>query len=113
MASASFRRQLRGDGACTLVMLAGVPHVGPRRSHDADEVKTSMFEEPLVLGGKDRVYEHDRQIFIAHGAPLLTRAVKKIGNELRFDFSGIKVSSAGRCRRAAHRSCASTSCNSR
>src|SRR5260370_1276666 len=65
------------------------------RSADEDEVKASMFEDPLVLGGKDRVYQHYRQIFIAHGAPLLTRAVEKIGNEFRFDFSGIKFGSAG------------------
>ena len=89
-------RHLHGDGARALVVLAAVPHVGPRRSHDADEVKASMFEETLVLGGKNRVYQHYRQIFIAHGPPLLTRAVEKIGNEFRFDFRGIKLSAAGK-----------------
>jgi hypothetical protein len=38
------------------MVMAAVPHVGPRRSHDADEVKASVFEETLVLGGKNRVY---------------------------------------------------------
>src|SRR5206468_459212 len=32
-------RYLHGNGASSLVVLAGVPQVGPRRSRDADEVK--------------------------------------------------------------------------
>ena len=44
-------RHLHGDGAGALVVLAAVAHVGPRRSHDADEVKAAVLEEPLVLSG--------------------------------------------------------------
>src|SRR5437879_12051534 len=77
-------------------MLAGVPQVGPRRSRDADEVKASVLEETLVLGGKNRVHQNYRQILIAHGPALLARAVKKIGNEFRLDFRGIKVCAAAK-----------------
>ena len=89
-------RHLHRNGAGALIVLAAVPHVGPRRPHDADEVKASVLEEALVLGRKNRVHQHYRQVFIAHWPPLLTRAVEKIGNEFRFDFRGIQFSAAGK-----------------
>src|SRR6266446_5158976 len=69
-------RHLHGDGARALVVLAAMPHVGPRRPHDADEVTATMFEETLVLGGKNRVHQHYRQIFISHGRRF-SRALSK------------------------------------
>src|SRR6266446_3863335 len=102
MASESFRRQLRSverkkvRATCMVIVLAGVPQVSPRCSRDANEVKTSVLEEALVFGGKNRVHQHYRQIFIAHRAPLLTRAVEKIGNKLRLDFRGIQFRAAAK-----------------
>src|SRR5713101_6760808 len=84
------------EGARDLVVLAAMPHVGPRRPHDADEVKATVFEETLVLGGKNRVHQHYRQIFISHGPALLTRAVEKIGDKLRLYFRGIQICAAGK-----------------
>src|SRR6266446_175906 len=96
MASESFRRQLRSverkkvRATCMVIVLAGVPQVSPRCSRDANEVKTTVLEEALVFGGKNRVHQHYRQIFVAHRPALLTRAVEKIGNEFRLDFRGIQ-----------------------
>ncbi len=89
-------RHLHGDGAGALVVRTGMPYVGPRRSHDADEIKAAMLEETLVLSGKNGVHQHYRQIFIADGTALLASAIEKIGDEFRFDLRGVQLSATGK-----------------
>ena len=77
-------------------MLAGMPQISPRRAGNADEVETPVFEEALVLGRKNCIHEHRRQIFVPHRAPLLAGAVEKVGNQFRFDLCTIKFRAAGK-----------------
>ena len=63
-----------------------MPQVRPGRAKYPDEVKTRMFEEALVFRGQDGVHQIWRQVVVAHRAPLLSGAVKKVGDQLRFDF---------------------------
>src|SRR5438105_9091445 len=82
-------RDLHGDGARALVMLAGVPDVGPGRADDSNEIESAVLEKALVFRRKNRVHQHDWQVFVPYRTPLFARAVKQVGDQLWLNFGGV------------------------
>ena len=83
-------RQLHGDRACALIVLAAVPEVRPRGACDTDEIKAPMLKKALVLRGKNCVHQGYRQVVIPNPAALLPCAVEKVRDEVRLDFGSVK-----------------------
>src|SRR5713226_8135238 len=71
-------------------------YVRPGRTSNSNEVKSAMLEKALVFRRKNRIYQHHRQIFIPHGTPLLSRAVKEIGYQIGLDLRGIELTAPGK-----------------
>src|SRR5262249_1186032 len=87
-------RDLHGDGAGALVVIAAMAEIGPGGTSDADEVKAAMLEEALVLGGDDGVDQYGRNVFVTDGATLFAGAVEQIGDGFRLDFGGAHFGAA-------------------
>ncbi len=84
-------RDLHGDGAGALIVLAGVAEVGPGGAEDADEVETTVVEEALVFGGENGMDEIGGKVVVTDGAAFLACAVEEVGDEFRLDLRGAEI----------------------
>src|ERR1700676_929180 len=99
-------RDLHGDGAGALIVLAGMANVGPGGAGDADEVESAMLEKAFVFGGENGMNQGRRQIVVAGGAAFVSRAIKQIADQRRFDFRGVQTGAAGERADGADAPCA-------
>ncbi len=87
-------RHLHINGAGALRFLAAAK-VSEGRAEYADDVQATMLEETFVLGRQDRVHEILGKVVKADDAAFFARAVKQVGDQLRFDFGAIARGAVG------------------
>ncbi len=81
-------RQLLGERACALGRFSPAK-VHPGRAEHANGIKARVIEEALVFGREQGIHQDFRQVFEAHRAALLARAVEEIGQQLGLNLSAV------------------------
>jgi len=61
------------------------PQVGPRGAQHPAHVKAAMFEEAMVLGREDSLYQHARRVGEAYRVILLPGSSRRAREDLRFE----------------------------